>query len=86
MFSAAALGTPVPLPGGDLTAHVDLAGLVSFKQVVADARGSFLSAFPLPNDPSIVGAVAFFQALGAAPGGCGQTFVTTNGLALTVQP
>jgi|GEM_PF-5216722 len=85
-FSAAALPAPIPLPGGDLSTYLDLAGLISFQQVVADAKGSFVSPFPLPNAPSIVGAVGHFQALGAAPLGCGQTFVTTNGLALTVQP
>lgn len=85
-FSAAALAAPLALPGGDLAAQIDLAGLISFKQVVSDAKGSFLSSFPLPNDPSIVGAVAHFQALGAAPGGCGQVFVTSNGVTITVQP
>jgi hypothetical protein len=85
-LSGGALASPVPLAGGDLAAHIDLGLLVSTSFTVADAKGSFDLSFPIPSDPGLAGALAYFQGIGAAPAGCGQVFVTTNGLELNVQP
>ncbi|QDU84928.1 FG-GAP repeat protein [Planctomycetes bacterium Pla163] len=85
-LSGGALASPVPLAGGDLAAHIDLGLLVGTYFTVADGKGSFDLSFPIPSDPGLAGALAYFQGIGAAPAGCGQVFVTTNGLELDVQP
>ncbi|MCI0587184.1 MAG: hypothetical protein L0323_10125 [Planctomycetes bacterium] len=84
-------GTPTPFPAGTPFCSPASLGCLAFIDYVrpflllAPAPGPEWP-LPIPNDPSLVGAILCAQAFGFGTGFCGSCVAVSNGLRVTILP
>ena len=81
LFAGATTGPDLPLPGVDFPAVLAPAASVALGAPVLDGAGAATRSVPVPDDPSLAGAVAYFQFLELA----GLEFAFSNPVAASVR-